>query len=87
MAKQAGSYSKGTAILAEGILWTITSCGNGRYGVRAAGDSRVYTMRCAELHADRQMTSCDVCGVGPEDECNDDCRVTDAQQATTEGTT
>ena len=21
----------------------------------------------------RHMTGCDVCGVGPEDECNDDC--------------
>jgi hypothetical protein len=23
----------------------------------------------------RQMTGCDVCGVGPDDECNDDCTV------------
>lgn len=46
------SIAKGTKITAQGALWTVTACGNGRYTVRPAGDKRSYTMPCAELHAD-----------------------------------
>lgn len=48
------SISRGTQITAQGGLWTVTGCGNGRYTVRLAGDKRSYTMPCAELHADLQ---------------------------------
>jgi hypothetical protein len=46
------SYAVGTKFTAQGALWTLVSCGNGRYGLRAAGEKRTYTMPCAELHAD-----------------------------------
>ena len=46
------SYAIGTKFTAQGALWTLVSGGNGRYGFRAAGDKRTYTMPCAELHAD-----------------------------------
>jgi hypothetical protein len=43
---------KGTKITAQGGLWTVTSCGNGRYGLRCEASKRTYTMPCRELHAD-----------------------------------
>jgi hypothetical protein len=44
--------TKGTKFTAQGGLWTVTNCGNGRYGMRCVGSKRTYTMPCAELHAD-----------------------------------
>lgn len=46
------TLSKGTKISSQGQVWTLVSIGNGRYGFQAEGDARVYTMRCAECHAD-----------------------------------
>lgn len=43
---------KGTKITANGGLWTVTGCGNGRYTVRGLGQKRSYSLPCDELHAD-----------------------------------
>ena len=44
--------SKGTKITAQGGLWTVTGCGNGRYTVKCEASGRSYTMGHKELHAD-----------------------------------
>jgi hypothetical protein len=44
--------SIGTRIQAASQVWTVVSCGNGYYGMRADGGTRVYSVRCAEAIAD-----------------------------------
>jgi hypothetical protein len=46
------TLSIGTKIKSANIVWTVVSCGNGFYGIRAEGSARTMTIRCEEALAD-----------------------------------
>ena len=46
------TISIGTKIQSANKLWTVVSCGNGVYGVRAEGSRLVLTIPVAEAQAD-----------------------------------